>query len=50
MRTCCGQEINSNDALLKFCREHCKDGAGCWGKPLDQVMLPIEPRKINWKE
>jgi hypothetical protein len=49
MKSCCGVDFNSLDVMLKYCREHCKETAGCYSVSLDKVMLPaVPPRRIHF--
>jgi hypothetical protein len=47
MKTCCGHTTHSLESMLKYCREHCKETAGCYSVSLDKVTTPYQPpRKL----
>lgn len=45
MITCCGHTVSSLESKLKYCREHCKETAGCYSVSLDKVTVPYQPSR-----
>lgn len=38
--------IAGEGKIIQYCREHCKQTAGCYGVELSKVIMPAQP---NWE-